>query len=71
MGRQCVSIAMADWKEELWASGLRPVFRVLQRTIVAKVADAEKRWILKARAAGWPISNKNVGGGGMVRRRPL
>lgn len=71
LARICGNSEMCEWRAGLRDAGLEPTFRVLARTTVERVAEAEKRWILRGRRERWPLVNKNLGGGGMVRRRPL
>lgn len=55
-----------NWLRSLRAKGARPRLRILQELpIDADWQEAERAWIAKGRALGWPLTNCTSGGDGV------
>lgn len=52
------------WLAQLAALGLRPTLSILQAVDKSRWAEAERAWIAKGRAEGWPLTNYADGGQG-------
>lgn len=54
----------ALWLGDLKVASIKPVLVILEETDAQDWATAERRWIAKGRADGWPLTNILAGGMG-------
>lgn len=57
--------ARVAWLRELWQQQLPFLFEMLERCrTVAQANEAERKWVAIGRIEGWPLTNRQRGGGG-------